>query len=171
MARPVSETAQVIAELEAYGLDNLAPPMLLEYARRLQMSSKPDWKYYFNLYSVRARVDGNACIDRSAPQFRTVILMEFSNAIPQSDPFKQALAGMREEDLLPNIRRMLDNGEAFSGKASAWWICSHGMSTMAAAIAGRAPTLEEWWAGQEVIEDANKAIEANFRTQLKAKGL
>lgn len=170
MARPASETTQVMAELEAFGLDNLAPPMLLEYARRLQMSGKPGWMYYFNLFSVRARVDGNACVDRSAPQFRTVILMEFSNAIPQADSFKQALAAMKEEDTLPNVRRMLDNGEAFSGKASAWWICSHGISTMTAAIAGRAPTLKEWWVGQQAVDAARKQVEDGLRAQLKAKG-
>jgi hypothetical protein len=172
MARPAAETPQVIADMEAFGLDNMAPPMLLEYARRQRIAGNARWIYFYALATFRSRLDADACADRSARQFATVILMEFSNGLDQHDAsgFKQGLTEQMPDGLYAAQRQVLTSGEMFTSKASAWWICSHGMSTMAAAIDGRAPTLEQWWAGEAEVAAAAERARTQIDTALREKG-
>jgi hypothetical protein len=171
MARSEAETDAVIAELEGYGLDKLSPIILMEYSRRLKIKAHADWRYWYELASLRAKFDQRACKDSSAPQFVTVAAMEFHGGLEQLDRngFKDAVLP-NDDERWRILRRIMDSGAAFKSKASAWYVCSHGMANMTAAMSGRTLSLNDWWTGKSALETARKQAEKAIGDMLKQQG-
>lgn len=172
VARPEADSAAIVAELEAVGLDNLAPLILTEYARRQKLLGNADWRYWVELGVFRANFDKRACVDPTAPQFITVYMMEYEGQLDKAkDTSKFMVAANEQNDGRWQIlRRILTSGEAFTSKASAWWVCSHGMAAMSAGMGRRQMSLDGWWKGAEARDRARKEGEAALDGLLKQKG-
>ncbi len=172
VARPEADSAAVVAELDAFGLDNLAPLILTEYARRQKLLGNADWRYWAELGVFRANFDKRACVDRSAPQFTTVYMMEYEGQLGDAKDTSKFMDAVNEQNdgRWQILRRILTSGEAFTGKASAWWVCSHGMAAMTAGMGGRQMSLDDWWKGAEARDQARKDGEAALESIVKQKG-
>ena len=172
VARPEADSAAVIAELDAFGLDNVAPLILTEYARRQKLTGNTDWRYWAELGMFRANFDKRTCTDMTAPQFTTVYMMEYSGQLSDAHDTSHFMDAANEQNdtRWQILRRILTSGDAFKGKASAWWICSHGMAAMTAGMSGRQMSLEGWWKGADAVEKARKEGETVLDKMLKDKG-
>lgn len=172
VARPEAESAAVIAEMDAFGLDNLAPLLLTEYARRQKLTGNADWRYWAELGVFRANFDKRACVDRTAPQFTTVYMIEYDAQLSDAKDTSNFMDAANEQNdaRWQILRRILTSGEAFTGKASAWWVCSHGMASMTAGMSGRQMSLEDWWKGATAVAKARTDGEAALDGMLKERG-
>lgn len=144
----------VLAKMDEMGFDNVAPPLLLEYARRQWLLGDPDWSVTFGIAKTRMMFDRMVCKDNSAGQFQTIAEMEFA----QFPEFSEAYVARSQEQHDADMKAGFDR--FFTSKASAWWVCSHGMMNMRAAMEGRALTLDEWWIGEEARDEIRAKGEA-----------
>ena len=158
--RGAEESATILAELEEAGLDRLAPPFLMEYARRQWLIGDPSWSANYGIGKTRMMYDRLSCTDRSASPFQVVIETEFS----AFGDFISAYNSRSEDEQKADMKVGLESGKFFNSGASAWWICSHGMASMTAAFDGRALELDEWWVGADERDKIRAQGEAAFRS-------
>ena len=151
-----------MSELETYGLRRIPPPFLVEYARRQQSQGNSNWDITWGIANTRMMFDRLSCNDRSAQQFQTIVLMEFSKFPEFSDTYN----ARSEERQKETARIGFESGDFFNSEASAWWICSHGAFHMAAALEGKTLTLEDWWVGEEKRAAVKAQGKQAFRTAL-----
>ena len=152
-ARPREEDAAVILDLQERE-GQLPGPLLIELGRRLSASDPYEGAYYVWLGIARSRAAGVACVDSTAPQFVTVILMEFDRVdstglVFANDP----------EVRLPAYRRLLEEEALFNSQVSSWWVCSHGMMAMMSAMEGDPIALNEWIKPQDEINVSLRRME------------
>lgn len=172
VARPEADSAAVVAEMEAYSLKKLAPVLLFEYARRLKLVGKADWRYWYEAASLAAKYHQRACKDRTAPQFVTVALMEYGALLEQHGDTSDFLnvAGADDDARWQAMRQVLVSGDGFNSEASAWWICSHGMSAMRSGMSGQPLSLDSWWTGADAMKQARGQAESAIDGMLKQMG-
>lgn len=154
---------RVMSELETFGLRRIPPPFLVEYARRQKSQGDPNWDVTWGVANTRMMYDRLSCVDRSAQQFQSIVLLEFSRKFPE---FNEAYNSRSQERQNEATKIGFESGEFFSSEASAWWICSHGMFHMAAAIDGETVQLEDWWVGNNARAEVKAQGEAAFRGAL-----
>ncbi|AYG94347.1 hypothetical protein D8I30_03460 [Brevundimonas naejangsanensis] len=121
VARPADEDEAVIAEVRAMG-EAAPPPYLMEMGRRLAKTNLGEGAYWFQLGRLRGTWDGYSCIDRSARGGLQIVDMTINQTDP--DAFKGLFAPAVQ---LAAFERLGDGSPIFAGRASAWWICSHGI--------------------------------------------
>jgi hypothetical protein len=161
--RPESESEAVMAELDIFGLNNLPPPFMMEYARREWLLGRDDWAERYLIGRMRALFDAKVCKDLSARQFKVVIEIEFE----QFEDFINAYNSNIDENIRPYIRKHLESGTYFQSNASAWWVCSHGMQAMEVALSnGPKMALADWFVGD--TERDNIQAEAIEQLSLRA---
>lgn len=161
ISRPRSEDAAVIAEVRAMG-DAALPPLLMEMGRRLSASDPVEGAYWYRVGLLRSQWAGFNCADASARQAVTILITMLHNADPEFVQTQDQPAVR-----LPTYERIGNGDVVFHSTASAWWICSHGVRAMQAALAAsdeapRSIPLETWRAPQADRD----AMEARLREYL-----
>src|SRR5205085_11664757 len=136
---PPSEDAAVIAWTKRHA-DQLPPVFLLEAARRQWTTDHAGAFEWYALGSLRARYDALRCTDRSAAQG----IYALSGAAPE---VTQAIDAERDAYREAGLRA-LAREDLFAGRASPWWICSHGMAAMNAALSKRPLPQSQWLAAE-----------------------
>ena len=159
--RPRSEDAAVIAEVRAMG-DAALPPYLMEMGRRISATDPVEGAYWYRVGLLRSQWAAFNCADTSARQAVTVLIMMLNDADPEFVQ-RQDQPAVR----LPTYERVGDGDVVFQSTASAWWICSHGMRTMRAALGAGAEgpreiPVDEWRSPPAERE----AMEARLREYL-----
>lgn len=144
--RADSDSAKILNDLDAEGLDNLPPPFMMEYARREWIVGRDGWAARYLNGRTRTLFDVRVCKDRSAAQFQAIIDIEFA----KFEDFGRDYDRDVEENLPKYLRDHLDTGAFFNSKASAWWICSHGIEATQYALTNPNAKfeVERWFVGE-----------------------
>jgi hypothetical protein len=151
---PRDQDATVIATITK-NLDNLPPPYAYEVARRACVSDPEMASYMFVLAGQRARYDALRCTDETAKSGVQVTIMSL-----QMPECKGVLSNW---DLIAaTLRKLRDAKEAFSSKASPWWICSHGMKAFGAALEKKTLTVSDWLKPESEWPAIQKQIRDNI---------
>ena len=128
LRRPRSEDAAVIAEIRAMG-DAALPPYLMEMGRRISATDPVEGAYWYRIGLLRTQWAGFNCADTSARQAATILILMLNTADPEFVQTQDQPAVR-----LPPYERMGAGDVVFESTASAWWICSHGLGAMTAAL-------------------------------------
>jgi hypothetical protein len=136
---PASQDAAVIEELTRKKNTN-PPPYLIELARRLLSTDKAEASYYVHLADTRTRYDAFRCKDKSATAGYGMMLQQLR---PQLEPW------LKYANETPNAspgayKTLHARDEVLASEASPWWICSHGMQAVMAAMSNRTLKSEDW---------------------------
>lgn len=156
---PASQDEAVIAWAQRHER-HLTPVFLFEMARRLWDKNHEEAFEWYALASIRARYDAMRCTDSSAPQG---VLM-----LPQAA--QNVLEGIEKERKLFGTAglRALAQPRAFTSSVSPWWICSHGMGAINAAI-NKKP-LENWLTVESSWDEAKEKIRRDMGTYYEEQG-
>ena len=149
--RPANDDAKIVDQLKR-NRNVLPPPFLYELARRLFATDKTEAKYYFFLAGARARYDGFRCRDTTAVQGYQIVLMELGEQLTALNDYDDADVEYRALELL------LERNEMFSGKASPWWICSHGIKAIGAAMHQQTLRSDDWLKPQKAWSEAEREV-------------
>lgn len=137
--RPASEDRAIIEKLTR-DKDTLPPPFLYELAARSFATNKLEAGYYFGLAGTRGRYDAFRCRDKTASAGIGMSLMVLDERLkPMMEYFRA-----HQKELAQAYRLVRDRNDGFNGKASPWWICSHGMMAVSAGMSGKALREEDW---------------------------
>jgi hypothetical protein len=159
-ARPATEDRAVIDEVRAMGRA-APPPFLMEMGKRLARTDPSEGAYWYRLGWVQSLYTEGRCKDRSARGGVTIAYM----IVARDQAAVQAVDA--PELRLPALERVLqEGGQAEGSRASAWWLCSHGMQAMRAGMSGATElSLSDWFASED---DAQRtAAEAKLADGLK----
>lgn len=116
--------------------DTVAPVFLMEAARRYASYAPEQALYAYFLARMRIIYDARRCVDSTALQ--TVDLVD---QLAQAD----IAPLMTDAEMVhAQLSAVYSSGEAFTGSASPWWICSSGDSAFYAAQNGATLTRDEW---------------------------
>jgi hypothetical protein len=133
---PRERDAGVVAMLTR-DLDGLPPPFAYELIRRTCVSNPEKAAYLFALTGGRLRYDAMRCVDQTARAGVQATL--FALRMPEC---KEMLTNL---DLnLRSMAQVRDGKDLFSSKASHWWICSHGMQAISAAMEKKTLAASDW---------------------------
>jgi hypothetical protein len=134
-ALPADKDAAVIDKLQK-DIDVNPPAYIYELVRRLCPSDPHRAMYLFAVAGSRMRYDAYRCVDESALEGITTTLM----SLPMPDC--KALAD--EKLIMAQLRKSRGSKELFTSKASPWWMCSHGMEAMGAALNKKTLQTSDW---------------------------
>lgn len=144
VARPATEDLAVIQEVRAMG-KSAPPPFLMEMGKRIARTDSSEGAYWYRLGWVQSLYTAGRCKDRSALGGLTIAFM----TVARDRALVQAVDA---PDLrLPALERILqEDGPMEGSKTSAWWLCSHGMQAMTAAMSGSTElSLSDWFAAED----------------------
>ena len=134
-ALPADKDAEVIDKLQK-DIDVNPPAYIYELVRRLCPSDPQRAMYLFAVAGSRMRYDAFRCVDESALEGISTTLM----SLPMPDC--KALAN--DKLIMAQLRKSRDSKELFTSKASPWWMCSHGMEAMGAALDKKSLQTSDW---------------------------
>lgn len=159
-ARPAAEDQAVIDEVRAMGRA-APPPFLMEMGKRLARANPSEGAYWYRLGWVQSLYTEGRCKDRSARGGVTIAFM----IVARDQAAVQAVDAPQLR--LPALERVLqEGGQAEGSRASAWWLCSHGMQAMRAGMSGATElSLSDWFASEDDAQRA--AAEAKLADGLK----
>lgn len=111
---------------------------LLEVARVKFRNNPAEAAELYFLAQMRMRYDAMRCTDKTAAQG-----LYFANSIAGADLLTYLKDN--ETERRNAMRAVLGRSDVFDGKASPWWICSHGIMTMNRAMSGEGAVAKNLW--------------------------
>jgi len=143
-ARPAAEDQAVIDEVRAMARA-APPPFLMEMGKRLARTNLSEGAYWYRLGWVQSLYTDARCKDRSASGGVTIAFM----IVARDQAAVQAVDAPQLR--LPALERVLqEGGQAEGSRASAWWLCSHGMQAMRAGMSGATElSLSDWFSPED----------------------
>lgn len=138
----------------------LPPSFLYELARRSWGRSHDEAFEWYALAEIRARYDALRCTDTSAAQGIAMLPGIAQNVTTGIESERAAFgtAGLRA----------LAHEDAFDADVSPWWICSHGIAAINAALHGR--KAESWLIPEERWEPLRAELRRNFGRYFEEQG-
>ncbi|HWA39528.1 MAG TPA: DUF2059 domain-containing protein [Burkholderiales bacterium] len=138
----------------------LPPSFLYELARRNWSRNHDEAFEWFALAQIRSRYDALRCTDSSPVQGTTLLPGVAQNVATGIEGERAAYgkAGLRA----------LAREDAFEADVSPWWICSHGMAAINAAIQGK--KAESWLIPEERWEPLRADLRRDFRSYFEEQG-
>jgi hypothetical protein len=134
-ALPADKDGEVIDKLQKE-LDTNPPAYIYELTRRVCRTDPQRAVDLFALAWHRIRYDAVRCVDKSA---RAGVYATFLSL-----PLQECRALDDNRFVRPALEKVLNSSDLFASKASPWWICSHGMQAIMAAMEKKTLQTSDW---------------------------
>ena len=143
--------------------DTLPPGFLFEAARRYASFDPDQAVYVFFLARARTLYDGLRCLDSTATNVLPIVTDMAGGDVAAYMNVSDDGGSFANVTRMHNaLERLQENGEAFSGQNSPWWVCSGSDSVFFAAVNEAVMPENEWLKPRDTWANARRLVEQNI---------